>query len=595
MLSPFRHAAVALAAVLASLPAAAQQSVIAAADLAERQAFEQALQVGDFSVQRLELVEQSPRHFETTVSLDGQELTLSLYPWSVRSPEHFQVLAQIEDGSYVEVDPGESPVWRGHLLEVPGSRVSATFIDGSLDALIRVGDDQPLWAIQPARQVSANYTADDHVIYTSADNLQTDARCGGALIDPRADAAPQVPDAPVGFQGLADDEICEIACDADVEFYNKNGSSVANTEADIENIIDRVTTIYEADVSILYEITTIIVRTSEPDPYSSSNASTLLNQFQGHWNSSQGAIQRDVAHLFTGKNINGGTIGVAYLNTICNKSSAYGLSESRFTNNITSRTALTAHELGHNWSSNHCNGTSQCKIMCASLGGCGSITSFGPFATNAITNKKNSVNCLDDAVPPPPPVISSLTPDVSNPLGQQISIFGTNMLKVTSATVGGQVLTGSAVIPLNDGQVNVFLPPASVLGPVDVFLTNPGGTSTPAQVTYVAADPPVLVQPTLINTFADTQAVWTFATTPGDLCYFLIDLDNGTFPYQGFNLLDTLIPIVAVPSNAAGVGTVTIPIDPSMGGVGLYLVYSQMAFVGPPLNFITSVKSTSVF
>jgi hypothetical protein len=582
-------------AVMFTAPASAQLAVVPASQLPDQQAFVQALDVGDFTIQEIVLPDNLDGTVQVQVSLDGEVHTLSLYRWSIRSTEHFEVLKQIADGSYVEVDVGESKIWHGTVADIPGSRISASIIDGQLDALIYLHDDLPLWGIQPANGVSFSYGPQSYVVYNSGSIISRGQSCGGAIAI-SGGATPPAPPSGGSFAGAADDMICEIACDADVEFYNKNSSSVSNTEADIENIIDRVQTIYQNDVGILYEITTIIVRTSEPDPYTSTSAGTLLNQFVSHWNSSQGGVQRDVAHLFTGKNINGGTIGIAFLNVICNLGSAYGLSESKFTGNIIFRTGLTAHELGHNWSAGHCDGQSDCKIMCSGIGGCaGSLTSFGNSSKNALTNKKNNANCLDDAVPPPPPVMTLFSSTTSSALGDQITVTGTNLLKVTTMNVGGTVISGNSVLPQSDNSLIFVAPQATSLGIVGVTATNPGGTSNSMPLNYVAANPPVLLAPTTINTFIDTQAVWTFAAGPGDVNYFLVDFDPGTFVYKGFSVLNTVIPVIAIPSNAAGVGTITIAINPSMGGVGLFNVYTQMAHFNPVIYGVSSVKNTLAF
>lgn len=576
-----------LLAALSLIPAANAQFGVAGVD---QMALSNALDVGSFTIQSLTAPDTTEASVTVDVSLAGVVHTLALQPWSIRSADHFEVLMQGADGELTPYDVGPSKLWRGVVLGIPGSRVSADFSNGQVDALIRLGSEDAVWAIQPLTDVDASAAREDHVVYSSEDNIDRGYSCGGALQVHGSDPAP----APSGgWEGLANDEICEIACDADVEFYNKNGSSVANTEADIENIIDRVQNIYQPDVSILYEITTIIVRTAEPDPYSSTSAGTLLNQFQSHWNGNHAGIQRDVAHLFTGKNIAGGTIGVAYLNVICNLGSAYGLSESKFTSNLSFRTGLTAHELGHNWAAGHCDGAGDCWIMCSGIGGCaGSVTKFGQGSKNSITNKKNSVNCLDNAVPPLPPVLASVSPSTSVALGQQVTVFGTGLSEANFATVGGQQ---AAVVLQSDTQCVVVAPGANALGPVSLTITNDGGTSNSITLTYVAANPPVFTAPTVINTAFDTTATWSFATAPGDLCFFLVDLDIGTFLYKGFNVLLSDIPPIQLIPNAAGVGSLVAPIDPSMGGVGLYSIYTQMAFLNPGLYHVTPVKITVAF
>ena len=78
-----------------------------------------------------------------------------------------------------------------------------------------------------------------------------------------------------------------IGIDTDYEFFVKNSSSVTSTLNDIELIWNFSESIYEDDVSIVFELTTTVVRASSSDPYSSStDSSNILNEFRSRWNSS---------------------------------------------------------------------------------------------------------------------------------------------------------------------------------------------------------------------------------------------------------------------------------------------------------------------
>jgi hypothetical protein len=202
----------------------------------------------------------------------------------------------------------------------------------------------------------------------------------------------------------------QIAYDADVEFYQANGSSVLNTIYDMELIMNQVGLIYQNQVAIAYTDTGIIVRTVEPDPYTSTNANTLLCQFGETWNNNV-TFTRDVAHLFTGKDLDGSTVGLAWIGAICegnfsncNASGSqlnYGLVQSRFSTDLTTRVQDSAHELGHNWNACHCNtggncgggsSTSACGIMTSFISG---QTNFDAAAITAITSYRDGRPCLD--------------------------------------------------------------------------------------------------------------------------------------------------------------------------------------------------------
>ena len=172
-----------------------------------------------------------------------------------------------------------------------------------------------------------------------------------------------------------------------------------------------------------------------------------------------------MAHLFTGKNLTGSTIGIAYLNVLCGNN-AYGLSQSKYTGNFTNRTGLTAHELGHNWNANHCDGQASCRIMCSGLGGCGPVTTFGFSATQSITEKANNVSCLDLAPPPNPPVLNSLSSNTFEVLSNSFIVVNGNTLEdITGVTIGDQTLDPLLDYDvLSDSQVRLY-PPHSARPP----------------------------------------------------------------------------------------------------------------------------------
>ena len=103
----------------------------------------------------------------------------------------------------------------------------------------------------------------------------------------------------------------------DDRYYQDYGKP-ANVQNRVELIINTRNGQYESQVAIRHEITQILVRTTSSDPYTSSDAATLLCQFITEWTNNQSGVPRDVAHLFTGRSINGGTIGIAAdLGDIC--------------------------------------------------------------------------------------------------------------------------------------------------------------------------------------------------------------------------------------------------------------------------------------
>lgn len=488
------------------------------------------------------------------IELDGVSRTVHLWPHSVRALG-FELLVQGEDGLLIPTEPAPPATLRGVVEGSPLSRVAGTLVGGQLEAIVSLAPDQELWGIHPLSDVRPGAAASSHLVYRAGDVLASGGTCG-------TDDLWQLPQetGPAPSQGAADGgsnlRVCEIACDADFQFYTQNSSSVTATENDVEKIVNGVSLIYEADAEIIYDVTTIIVRTAEPDPYSTTNSSGRLSQFKNHWVSNLGSVTRDIAHLFTGVNLDGSTIGVAYLNVICSKNQGYGLSQSKYTSSLTGRVGLTAHELGHNWSSSHCDGQSDCKIMCSGLGGCGPVTSFGNYATGKILNKKNSSNCLSA---PGPATLSSAAPSSVQAFSlNKVTLSGTSLQGVDTLLVGAVALDQSG-FNVTGATTLTFTPPIpTLLGSVPVVAVKAGQSSNPVFLTYAETDPAVLSTPT---TGSPGQLhSWTWGGGANDFAIVVLAVDGTTFPLlPGVDVLLNAVPLIPIAMGPTGVYTMTIP------------------------------------
>ena len=301
------------------------------------------------------------------IPIGDSTYTLDLEPQSVRSDD-YKVFMQDDNGDLYEVPPSPMRTLRGTVTELGGSLASGSLMEDGLYARIRLGNGEEVW-LEPMGEKLDGVRSDLYALYYSHDIIASGGLCG-------TDAQWHVDDVLgmlANYETTAEQRgtvICtaQLGVDTDYEYYQDWGSG---TEARIESVINSVNVQYESEVNLSHLITTIIVRSSSSDPYTSSNAETMLGEFQNEWNSNQTSVTRDVAHLFTGKNIQNGTIGIAYLGVVCYNSSAYGLVESDCCGSFGCTTDLSAHELGHNWGANHQNSpsynTMYPSIQCANL------------------------------------------------------------------------------------------------------------------------------------------------------------------------------------------------------------------------------------
>lgn len=518
------------------------------------------LDLNNGMVQQIAVPDEPGAGFETEVWLDGNRETLALVARDVRTSDF--VLRVADAGGVRTVATPASVVYRGDVRGRQGSVVAATVRNGRLRAVVHASA-RNVFGIQPIDPAVAGRN-DLYVVYHTRDLTALDVHCG--VTDEPVAGGPEV-----AFSG-ATTQVVEIACEADFAFFQKNGSDVNATHDDVLLVMAGCDVIYERDTDIQVRVKSILVRTAT-DPYTSTNSSTLLNEFRTWWNANQ-STQSDLAHLFTGRNLDGNVIGVAFLGVVCSSFSSYGLSESRFTSNLVSRIGLTAHELGHNWNAGHCDGANPCWIMCPGIGGCDrDVTAFAPSSITAITNHKNSRSCLSS---PAVPVLTTLTPAAVDVLASpQITLFGDELQFATAINFGGQVLTPSSFQVLDNHTIQMLPPTPSAFGSVAVSVTTPSGTTNALTLTYGAVDPARLVAPT--NPPAGSTMTWAFGAQPSDFYYLVVSVDSGaTVPVLGKPALFSFFVLKQGRLDALGLGRFNFGLPPQIAGL---VFHSQVAVI----------------
>ena len=108
--------------------------------------------------------------------------------------------------------------------------------------------------------------------------------------------------------------------------------------------------IYGAQVGIQIELADAITVFQDPaDPFTSSDASALLEELGDHRRSQSSLSATGVTHLVTGRDLTGSTVGIAYIAALC--LSSYGASLSQGTASLVA--LIAAHEIGHNFGAPH--------------------------------------------------------------------------------------------------------------------------------------------------------------------------------------------------------------------------------------------------
>lgn len=145
-----------------------------------------------------------------------------------------------------------------------------------------------------------------------------------------------------------------LIIETDFELFQALGG---NTSTYVQDLMAYVSSIYQTEASTRFQIGQLNVYTTVADPWAATSTSGMLGELLTYWNDpARSALDRHHVHLISGKSAGG---GIAYLNTLANKSFAYGVSANIEGSFVPSNpqvvwdAVVVAHEIGHAFGSSH--------------------------------------------------------------------------------------------------------------------------------------------------------------------------------------------------------------------------------------------------
>lgn len=286
---------------------------------------------------------------------------------------------------------------KGYIAGQPNSSVSLTFNYGFIYGYIET--DKDTYYIEPLRHYKMDAAEDSFIVYNIEDILTSkEFKCGYEFykleMDKyRSDEHRHEQNHNRAGQCL----VIDIDLAADYSMVQKYGS-VSGAENHNLGVLNNVQTNYDDEFpdELQFSLNEQWISSCNTcDPWSSStDPGTLLNSFTG-WAPSGFGTAHDVASLWSNRNFNGSTIGLAWVGSVCT-AYRYNILQD-FSSDAQLKRCMQAHEIGHNFNADH----STTGIMAPSVS---SANFWEAISISQISNFYDNLSCLSSCVPSNPVV-----------------------------------------------------------------------------------------------------------------------------------------------------------------------------------------------
>jgi uncharacterized repeat protein (TIGR01451 family) len=311
------------------------------------------------TLERLEIAGPASAAQQKTVADTAARISFDAFgrTFDLRLEPNHQLLSDAARGSL----PGTLAAYRGQIAGTDGSWSRIVISDGLPRGLI--WDGAEMYAIE----VREDGTAPAAIIYRLADIYVPPGSMNCASAHATGNAA-AVYDGLVGELGDtmakssgADTQI-NIGAVGDYEFFQASGGG--STTA-ILTRLNNVDGIFSEQLGVRIVVQEIAVFTSQSDPFSdTADPNDLLDELAAYRYRTPRQRSQGLTHLYTGRKLDGNTVGIAYTNTLCQASWGAGLTQGG--SNVTFDSLVAAHEIGHNFGAPH---DGESGSACATQGG----------------------------------------------------------------------------------------------------------------------------------------------------------------------------------------------------------------------------------
>lgn len=190
----------------------------------------------------------------------------------------------------------------------------------------------------------------------------------------------------------------DLAVIGDFEFTSDKG---AGTNAALTTRMNNVDGIFSMQLGVQINVNRIDTFASNNDPFTDQlDAGVLLDELTDYRGDTPAQNSNGLSHLFTGRNLDTSTVGVAYSSALCSRRFGAGLTQG--THSPTMDSLIAAHEIGHNFGAPHdgtsgsaCESESQDFLMAPSLNG---SDQFSPCSITQMQDDVENASCITPLV-----------------------------------------------------------------------------------------------------------------------------------------------------------------------------------------------------
>lgn len=325
---------------------------------------------------------------------------ISLHPRDMRSP-NFKLSVLTDKGIEHPTVPNEVVTFQGQLNAADPGAVSLTITEDLIYGFIK--KDNEFYFIEPLRYFEPGQAKDLFVVYPASKVKPRDGvTCGFDEMKHHMQHH-ETEGKPGQGGGVAEAMMMgckevELAQASDLSMFTKHGAAVGTH---MLGVMLNVQTNYDNEFNDELQFVIVeqfIVMPPASNPWTNStDAGVLLDDFTD-WGPTGFSNTHDLGQLWTNRNFDGSTIGIAWLSAVCTSFRYHCLQD--FSSNANLLRVMTAHEIGHNFSASH-DASGSPTIMAPSVS---NVNQWSAQSLNQINGYYPTRNCLSSCSSGLPPI-----------------------------------------------------------------------------------------------------------------------------------------------------------------------------------------------